>query len=188
MAYLVTICGAGGKTTLCFDKANFYLSKGMSVAVTTTTHMAYENYITKYEDIDFQNIDKTKLYFVANIDNNKVFQLSDDEYDVLCNHFDIVIVEADSSRSMPVKIIDPSVQNEPVIPYNANEIIIVMGKQAVGRELYTVCHRFDKFSYRLKELKNKNVNENMIVSDELLIDLANIYYLNYLNKQFPNKI
>ncbi len=68
------------------------------------------------------------MYFVANIDNNKVFQLSDDEYDVLCNHFDIVIVEADSSRSMPIKIIDPSVQNEPVILYNANEIIIVMGK------------------------------------------------------------
>lgn len=186
MAYVIAICGAGGKTSLCFDKAKYYLSKGKSVALTTTTHMAYENFITKYQDIDFDNIDRTKLYFVANIDGDKVSRLSDNEYDVLCKYFDIVIVEADGSRSMPMKIIDPTVLNEPVIPSNVNEIIIVMGKQAIGRELGTVCHRFDKFSYRLSELNYKNVNENTIVTEELLVDFANVFYMNYLKKQFPN--
>lgn len=186
MAYVIAICGAGGKTTLCFEKAKYFLTKGLSVAVTTTTHMAYEKFITKYEYIDFDNIDKSKLYFVANVDENKVCSLSDNQYKMLCDNFDIVIVEADGSRSMPMKIIDPSVLNEPVIPDNVDEIIIVMGRQAIGRELHTVCHRIDKYYYRLKEIKNQNINENTIVTEELLIDFANVYYVDYLKKRFPN--
>lgn len=186
MAYVIAICGAGGKTTLCFEKANYYLSKGLSVAVTTTTHMANENFITKYEDIDFDNINNSKLYFVANVDGNKVCSLSDNQYNMLCDNFDIVIVEADGSRSMPMKIIDPSVLNEPVIPDNVDEIIIVMGRQAIGRELHTICHRIDKYAYRLEEIKNQNVNENTIVTEELLIDFAKVYYADYLKKRFPN--
>ena len=190
MAYVVAICGAGGKTTLCFEKAKYYQSMGKSVAVTTTTHMYNEDYLVKYEDLDFNHIDKSKIYFVATPTGDMVKSLSPEQYDELCKHFDIVIVEADGSKSMPMKIIKGSETEdgrlEPNIPDNANEIIVVMGKQAIGRELKTVCHRFDEYSYRLSELNYKNIDENTIVTEELLIDFANVFYINYLKQKFPN--
>ena len=39
MAYVVAVCGAGGKTTYCKNLAKEYIDSGKSVCITTTTHM-----------------------------------------------------------------------------------------------------------------------------------------------------
>ncbi len=96
----------------------------------------------------------------------------------LCKLYDVVLVEGDGSRHMPVKI--PR-EDEPVIPPNCDEIVVIMGPQAVGREIRAVCHRYDP--ERLKKVGLKTGTD--AVSEKLLKNIAEEFYIRPLENQFP---
>ncbi len=242
MAYVIAVCGSGGKTTLVKSLAKKYAEENKKVCITTTTHMWYDDdvkeslvvgsnadIVVMRSDIvganfrsprrgehcepDCMTLDKLignvisgKIYYIANMNIEKelITPLSDDDYKLVCDNFDYVIIEADGSRSMPMKI--PRIcdvdfvdnkskageantcfrRGEPVIPNNVNEIIIVVGMEAVGREIGVVCHRFNEFYGSDKYLNDNNIKPETIVTENLINDFVNHYYFEPLKERFSS--
>ena len=70
----------------------------------------------------------------------KLGPVSQDAFRQICSRYDVVYVEADGSRSMPAKI---PLEGEPVLPPGTDEVVIVMGRHAVGRPPRAVCQHYD---------------------------------------------
>jgi len=167
MAYVITAVGAGGKTSCLAARGMEYLSCGKTVAFTTTTHI--------------WNPGREKdgiLYFGTEGTDGKLGFPGPEIYEKLCRDFDVVLVEGDGSHRMPVKIPNDS---EPVVPENTDEILVVMGKHAVGRELGTVCHRY----FKMPEERRPGRAEE-IVTEQFLRTTAEKFYIQPLSIRFPD--
>lgn len=182
MAYVIAVCGSGGKTTLVKSLAKKYANENKKVCITTTTHMWYDEDV-KESLIVGTDVECGRVYYIANVNREKelITPLNESDYKTICEKFDYVIIEADGSRSMPMKI--PKI-GEPVIPSNADEIIIVVGKEAIGREIGAVCHRFKEFYGNDKYLSDKKIKPETIVTDELLDSFVKHYYYEPLKQKF----
>ena len=134
--------GAGGKTSLIRKYVNQYRAEGKKVFVTTTTHMFIEEDTLLTDDGAeiICALEKTGYAMAGIPEGRKITALSAETYLEVCSHADVVLVEADGSKHMPIKF--PN-DNEPVIPANADEIIIVCGLQAIGRKAEEVSHRLE---------------------------------------------
>ena len=134
------IVGSGGKTTLLKTLAQQYRAQGKRVFVTTTTHMFIEEDTLLTDDAPtmIQAL-KERGYAMAGIpDGIKFKALSGETYAAVCAHADVVLVEADGSKGLPLKFPNAT---EPVIPEHADEIIVVWGPHSLGRPAREVCHR-----------------------------------------------
>ena len=184
MAHVIAICGSGGKTTLCKFIADELVKLNKKVCITTTTHMWKDFDVSSIYELS--NIKSDKVYFFGKIDNQKIEAVSGDEYSLICEKFDYVIVEADGSKSMPMKIpYHEDDKLEPVIPHNANDIIIVVGKESLGREIGHICHRFDTYFKKDRFLNDIKVDKDTIVDEKIIDDFVNHYYYEPLKKRFP---
>lgn len=136
------IVGAGGKTTLMHRLARQYREQGLKVLLTTTTHMFIEpDTLCTGSAEEIRRALETVGYAMAGVaDGEKIGPLPEAVYLEVCQYADMVLVEADGSRQLPVKYPAP---HEPVIPVNADEIIIVCGLQALGRPLREAAHRWE---------------------------------------------
>ena len=190
MAYIITAVGAGGKTTYLKCRAQEYLRQGKRAAMTTTTHIwaprvrfpETENAFT--ENISSENAstenaspgnafsEKTPPgpdYFGRQEASGKLAPLDEETFARICREYDVVLVEGDGSHCMPVKI--PG-KNEPVIPPDTDEIVVVMGAHAIGRRLDVVCHRYEGSSRET-------------VTEQMLEEIAEQYYIRPLRKKYP---
>ena len=139
---IIAVVGSGGKTTLLKKLAAQYREDGKTVFVTTTTHMFMEEdtLLTDDADVIIHRL-KEKGYVMAGIpEGEKIKALSRQTYDTVCSFADIVLVEADGSKGLPLKYPNAS---EPVIPENTDEIIVVCGLNAIGQPAKNVCHRLE---------------------------------------------
>lgn len=189
MAYVIAVCGSGGKTTLVKNLAAKYANENKKVCITTTTHMWHdddvkESLILGAELCGATKIENGKVYYISNCNFEKemLTPLNATDYESICEKFDYVIIEADGSRSMPLKI--PKAKCEPVIPDNVNEIIIVVGMESIGREIGAVCHRFNEFYGNDKYLDEKNITPKTIVTEELIDDFVRHYYEKPLKEKY----
>ena len=139
---IIAVVGAGGKTTYIRNRAREHLAQGKKVFVTTTTHMMKETDTLVSDNADEiikQLLDQN--YAMAGRDCcEKIQSLSAGTYENVCEYADVVLVEADGSKHMPIKF--PS-EHEPVIPQNANEIVVICGLHALGKPLGDVAHRLN---------------------------------------------
>ena len=178
MAYVISVCGAGGKTTYIYERAHEYLKQNKKVAVLTTTKMYYDRKLSNIDEVLNKNILSNKEVFTfGNVKNNHITPVSDEEYKKICDAFDIVIIEADGSRCMPVKI--PDVRKEPVIKDNTDEIVLVYSPFAYDRKISIVCFRYDEYKNDKFFLEN-NINENIILNKDLIENIYNEFYENQL--------
>ena len=200
MAYVIAVCGSGGKTTLCKEIAARYANENKKVCITTTTNMWFdsdvrngffqvEEYVVGDDILSSQVVanacEPGKVYYAGNVDEikKKLKPLSEEDYKKLCNIFDYVIIEADGSRAMPMKIPNAG---EPIIPDNVNEIIIVVGMESVGRKIGYICHRFNEFYGKDKFLFDNKIEADTIVTEKLIDNFVNHYYFVPLKEKFPN--
>ena len=202
MAYVIAICGSGGKTTLVKNLAKKYADENKKVCITTTTHMWYDEDVkaalivgTKQSDPKHMSLDKFlneneiesgRVYYISNVNKEKelITPLSESDYNLICEKFDYVIIEADGSRSMPMKI--PKLIKEPVIPDNVNEIIVNVGMESIGREIGAVCHRFSEFYGNDKYLSDNNIESTTIVTEKLIDEFVGHYYVKPLKETHGN--
>ncbi len=166
-AYVIAVCGAGGKSTYIKKRAEEFAGQGKRVVVTTTTHIFNEKNYSPFKNIELRGTE---------LQDGKLGPLEAEEYKKCCEYADVVLVEADGSRRMPIKV---PAEYEPVIPENADEITVVMGAHAMGRRLATVCHRF--------ELIKGEYSGEETVDMKLIRTLAEKYYLAPLRKKYPKK-
>ncbi len=151
MGYVITVVGAGGKTTYLRNTAQRFLRAGKRVAVTTTTHIwpPHGNAFSrgKYgKDLDgsscadmWSGMGEEPDYYGHLEPTGKLSTLSDELFERICEEYDVVLVEGDGSHCMPVKL--PGA-DEPVIPAHTDEIVVLMGAHAIGRRLDVVCQRY----------------------------------------------
>ena len=137
---IIAVVGSGGKTTLVKNLAARYRAQGKTVLVTTTTHMFIESDTLLTDDAAaiIRQLRDTGYVMAGVPEGEKIRALSPETYAAVCGRADIVLVEADGSRHMPLKY--PG-RNEPVVPDNADRIIVVWGPHGLDLPVRLACHR-----------------------------------------------
>jgi probable selenium-dependent hydroxylase accessory protein YqeC len=127
-ARLISLCGAGGKTTLMFALARELAATGERVLVTTTTRIgSAEGERSWPPGISISHGGKSA-------DGRKLIGHPPEFIDELkeSGQFDRLLVEADGSRRTPLKA---PAAHEPVIPSTTDAVIMVAGLSGLGRPL-----------------------------------------------------
>ena len=174
--------GSGGKTTLLHKYAERYLKQGLKVFVTTSTHMYIEE-DTLVTDNPAEIIAKlnTDGYVMAGTleakDTRKIKPLSEETYSEVCRHADIVLVEADGSKNMPIKFPNAT---EPVIYPNTDEIVVVCGLCAMGKKLKDAAFRTELVK------KCLGADDDTVITAEHIQKLVAEGYLTPLRKNYPH--
>lgn len=148
---LVSITGAGGKTTTMYRLAEQAVRDGLTVCVTTSTHI-YRPEISVGElrsDMPVRMFDPTLPAFGENHcirvcgepDPKDADKLVAPEIGVLKQYFDLVLVEADGAKGFPVKL--PR-QGEPVIVPETDLVLGVVGMSSLGKPLGECCFRSEE--------------------------------------------
>ncbi len=144
---VISLVGAGGKTTLMFRLARELLLTGKKVVTTTTTKILEPS--SEETPCLFVNSDEEKLRQLAlhhisqfghitlardRLDLGKLDGISPDLVGLLSksSEIDMVIIEADGAAGRPVKA--PR-EWEPVIPSVTTSVIGLLGVDGVGKEL-----------------------------------------------------
>jgi len=153
---MVSLIGAGGKTTTLFRLAKELRAKGGKILLTTTTKIfkptkPHVDRLFLVEDIDAFSTEMAKIKAPAIIgagyrvdDEGKLIGLPPAWLDTLqqSRQFDSILVEADSAASRLFKV--PS-EIEPIVPKSSHFIIWVMAIKAIGQPLDShVVHRTER--------------------------------------------
>lgn len=135
---LIAVVGAGGKTTIIHMLAEELSALGYRVVITTTTHMMKpERDCYEWEDMpELQPGDI--IYLGADCGNGKIMKPKELSFVTLKERADMILVEADGSKKMPLKV---PAEHEPVIPKETDLVIGVLGYYSVGRCVKEVSHR-----------------------------------------------
>lgn len=163
---LVSIVGAGGKSTIMFSLSNELATSAKRVILTTTTKIAQVQVIEPTcwsddpTDVEEALLPGTPLLVVTGEADEKVIGLAPVSVDLLygATSADYILVEADGARSRSIKA--PG-DHEPVIPRLSTTVIVVVGVDAIGRPLEEVAHRPD----RVAALTGLGYDDNVTVQD-----------------------
>ena len=126
--YVISLTGGGGKTSLIRRLAWEGMEQGLKVFVTTTTHMAVPLRLGVFSGSgqDVKEMLDREHAVVAGQTNGagKISYMGDGAYGSLCPLADLVLVEADGAKRLPLKV--PR-GNEPIIPDNTDLTLEDMG-------------------------------------------------------------
>ncbi len=144
-APVVSVAGAGGKTTILHTLAEEYALAGEHVVVTTTTHIVDEG--KEYFLLD-PSVEKIRQYLETfrqvwvgrPAPGGKLKGLTEPVFGELLTWDIPLLIEADGARRMPLKV---PAAHEPVIPEETTHVLSVYGLDAVGRTFKEVCFRFE---------------------------------------------
>ena len=148
---VVSIVGSGGKTTFMFKLAD-ELKDTYKVLVTTSTKIympdeKYKIYTTLETFINDHNKTENGVIVVAggyNAESNKLIGINDDDSDILIKYFDIILIEADGSRGLPLK---GWKEHEPVILNSSGKTIGIIPANAINKKINPdFVHNYDEFN------------------------------------------
>ena len=153
---VISVVGAGGKTSLIFAWARELAAAGKSVIITTTTRM--------YRP---ERMEEAGIRVVASDDPERPDKLAAPAAEVLESlraAADVVLIEADGSRRMPLKWPGDS---EPVIPDYTDITVCVAGLSAVGKRTEDAVFRADMLPDAIKrESVDVNLMHKILASRE----------------------
>lgn len=170
---IISLVGAGGKTSIMFDLAKEFKHKDLRVLVTTTTKIFHpESYL--YDDLLYPQIPvsfspKPKSITVAGSgfdpNTNKIIGFDFKTIHQLIHKFDVILIEADGSKQKDIKY--PNAQ-EPLIYPDSNLVIGVIGLNCLGKPINEeIVHRHLLF------LEFLGYSENQVIELDMLFDLVN---------------
>lgn len=153
---MIAIVGAGGKTTTMFYLADKYANAGKNVIVTTSTHIGIPQekyvYIIEEEESASNVRDTIRRHFLSfpssflviaareGQHTHKLCSPKEEYFAIFEEEADMVIVEADGSRQLPLKV--PR-EHEPKILQGTTEIVIVAGMDAIGQKAREICFAYE---------------------------------------------
>lgn len=160
---VISIVGAGGKTSTMFQLAKEYAGMGKRVIVTTSTHIfrpdgyevvleaqpEWQNQLMEFAEKPGGNILVTaaeefdwKKGETDNFPGDKVKKklkgMEPQKIGKLVEYCDVLLIEADGSRGFPVKV---PAEHEPVVIPETQVVIGCVGLTAVGKMIQDVCFR-----------------------------------------------
>ena len=165
---VISLTGAGGKTTTIRRLAEEYVKDDMPVIITTTTHMLMENVpwmLLEPSMVKAGLILKREKRLLAGTksENGKISMPQETFLKDLLEMGSPVLIEADGAKRLPIKV---QGENEPVLLKETTHIINVYGLDALGKRLKDVCFRS---SFAAKILK---CSEEDIVKEKEIAKLA----------------
>ena len=177
---IYAIVGAGGKTGLMKEMAARFRQEGKSVFITTATHMFIEEdtLLTDETAVIMDALRKNGYAFAGVPEGPKIRPLPASVYEEVCRAADVVLVEADGSRHMPLKYPNAS---EPVIPDNVDEILVVCGLHGLDKPAKDVCHRLELVKQKL------DITEDTLITPEHIYRLVMEGYVKPLQEKYPEK-
>lgn len=169
---IVSIVGAGGKSTLMYTLAEEFRNE-YKCLVSTTTKIYVPNK-KKYDFIAVGTEEFNKLKYNCNNgiyvygsfvnEENKLIGVNTEELENNISHFQYVLVEADGSKRKQIK---GWKETEPVICRATTHTIGVISIESIGKEIneYNV-HGINEF------LSITNTTENEIISEDNIVSLV----------------
>ncbi len=165
---IITVVGAGGKTSTIFELGKELSNLNKKVIITTTTHMRLEeDFILVEDNNDIEN-------FKNILKNKKIIKIGkkESEYKVksldmkllrkVISLTDFLLIEGDGSKNLPLKV--PK-DNEPVIIEETNLVVGIMGFDSLDKKIKDICHRPELVS----QLLQKNLEDNIDFFDLVYI-------------------
>ncbi|KMZ53521.1 selenium cofactor biosynthesis protein YqeC [Dorea sp. D27] len=171
-APIISVVGAGGKTTVIRQLAREYEEEAQPVIVTTTTHMWQPD-----EGLYLRSPDLELLYQM--LKHKRQVWAGYPEPDGKMSAFPVafleavrmlsvpVIIEADGAKGQPVKVPEA---HEPVLWGKTMVLLGVAGLDAVGGRIEDVCHHPERASAFL----GKGVEDVLECEDIVKIGLSDI--------------
>lgn len=168
---IISLVGAGGKTSIMFELAKELEQKNQRVLVTTTTKIYYPE-SDRNLDIFFLPLpinfspkagSITVIGKYLDEKTNKIIGLNYQEIKRLSTQFDITIIEADGSKQKALKF--PRA-GEPVIHPDSNIVIGLIGLNCLGKAINK-----DNVHRHLLFRESLGYSENQIIQLDMLIDL-----------------
>lgn len=165
----ITFVGAGGKTSLSEHLAAEALRRGKRVALTTTTKIwAREPYATTGRT-EWQGFAERLIHIGKTVEGSKLTGLSPEEVATLGEDFDLVLIEADGSKSMPLKY---PADFEPVIPEFSDRMVVVAGLDGLAGRIGEKVFRGELFreatGYSLDDRVSNEVFLRLFEKDAML--------------------
>ena len=149
---LTAVMGSGGKTSLVCRLADEL--SAARVIIATSTHMRQVPAL----QARVGTVAPGTPAIVGTPCGDGKFGPPEQSWAELCALADYVLVEADGSRRLPLKAHAP---HEPVIPANAQRVVLVVGADGFGKPIRDVCHRSEHYAALC------GVSENALVTPEL---------------------
>lgn len=175
---ITAIIGGGGKTTLMYLLGE-ELSKVGTVILTTTTHIFIPTHcpvLTEANENEIQQaLSKTPLLCVGTPAAKEKLSSPMLPIKTLATLADYVLVEADGSKGLPLKAHAPY---EPVIPSSANNVMVVVGIDSLGKPIEEVCHRKELYAALTEESVTVPVTVEMVAQVIRKEGLGNLVYIN----------
>ena len=162
---IVSLIGGGGKTSSMYLLAEELYMAGMSVIVTTTTHIFPPEKEPLLLSEDVREIEETLkrkrlLVLASGYEKVKLKGIDPQLAGELIKFADVVIIEADGARNLPFKA--PK-ENEPVIPPSSTIVLPVVGVDAVYKPLTEEwVHRPDKIAGITGLLQGETITPDII--------------------------
>ena len=161
---VITVVGAGGKTSTIFELGNELSNLNKKTIITTTTHMKLDkDFLLIDEDFNIENLKKilqknNLIKIGKNESDYKVKSLDEDTLKRCIDISDFLLIEGDGSKRLPLKA--PK-DNEPVIIQETDLVIGLIGFDSLDKKIEETCHRPELVS----KLLHKNIKENINIFD-----------------------
>ena len=138
---VTAVIGGGGKTTLLETLGKELSARGSSVLLCTTTKMyPYEKipFARTGEEIDQKRQEHLLLCAGTPMAESGKITAPRMSFSDLMDRFQYILVEADGSAQLPLKAHE---SHEPVVPPEANQVILVIGASGMDRPIREAAHR-----------------------------------------------
>mgnify|MGYP002531612619 CR=1 FL=1 len=161
---VITVVGAGGKTSTIFELGNELSNLNKKTIITTTTHMGFDkDFILIEKDSDTKRIKNIlKNFFLIKVGKKESeYKVKSLDFDLLKKIIllgDFILIEGDGSKNLPLKA--PK-DNEPVIIQETDLVIGLIGFDSLDKKIEETCHRPELVS----KLLHKNIKENINIFD-----------------------
>ena len=184
MCRIIAYVGAGGKTSSILETLADERYKGKRMVVTTTTRMKRPKKIPEGTDRLTESLSEALsgldagdvVWYGHPAEAGKIQGPSFEEWEALVQMTDFILVEADGSKRLPVKV--PGMHEPVIFPYT-DEICIVMGMSGLGKSLQAVCHRLPL----VIKVLGKEMND--ILEAEDYVRLLTDGYIELLRTKYP---
>lgn len=189
--FVISFTGGGGKTSLIRRLAWEGREQGLKVLVIPTTHMAFPEHFFVPEcseealehALRDRGIAVTGKTEERKKGEKKISFWGWEFYQKAREKADLVLVEADGAKRLPVKVPGPA---EPVIPKDTDLILCVYGLKALGQKGEACCFRLEQAKILLKKTFGlEEEDRDWMMGEEIMASLMEQGYLSPLKHSFP---
>lgn len=143
---VTALIGGGGKTTLLYTLTEELRKKGTVILCTSTRIMRPAQYgvLERAGEAEVSAaLAAHGAVCVGETAEGGKLAAPTLSFDSLARLADYVLVEADGAKRLPLKAHAP---HEPVVPANAQRVVLVVGADGFGKPVRAACHRPERYA------------------------------------------